>query len=50
MSGGEGGREPGGTRFVRPLRRELSKTFQKLEGDSLGRAGERGPSLFWQLK
>lgn len=30
MSGGEGGREPGGICFARPLRRELSKTFQRL--------------------
>lgn len=37
MSGGEGGREPGGICFARPLRRELSRTFQKLGGDSLRR-------------
>lgn len=36
MSGGEEGREPGGICFVRPFGRELSKTFQKLRGGSLG--------------
>lgn len=36
MSGGEGGREPGGICFVRPFPRELNKTFQKLGGGSPG--------------
>lgn len=41
MSGSEGGREPGGICFARPLRRELSTTCQKL-GEVAGAAAAIG--------
>lgn len=50
MSAGEGGREPGGICFARPLRRELSKTFQKLGGDSLGRQLKQALKHPWLLQ
>lgn len=42
MSGGEGGREPGGICFVRPFRRGIEQNFSEAGGRLSGAAAEVG--------